>query len=205
MAEAILNGTILDDGGLPCEGRFNYGLTPALGTTTPWQGGALHTGDTFQQLVTGLFGNTIYYFRAEARNAAEVGTPGSILSLITISGVGGPMASVAAMAAINITDRSARIRGMVLDDGGRAGRVRFQYGLTSAYGVVTSWQDGFITGDDFYADISSLSPETAYHFQAQFQNNPLVSSGDAVFSTLGTPGGLAFVDDNILFLLEGTP
>lgn len=202
MAQAILNGTIVDDGGLPCEGRFQYGQTLALGTFTPWQGGALRTGDSFQQLITGLFGNTIYYFRAEARNAAGAGTPGSILSFITTSAIGGPMPSVAAMAAVNITEHSARIRGMVLDDGGRAGRVRFQYGLTSSYGVLTPWQDGFITSDEFYADIINLSPETVYHFQAQFQNNPLVSSGDAVFSTLALLGGLAFVDENILSILE---
>lgn len=36
MGSAILNGTIKDDGGLPCAFRFQYGKTIALGTDTTW-------------------------------------------------------------------------------------------------------------------------------------------------------------------------
>ena len=49
-----------------CEGRFQYGLTMALGSFTAWQAG-LQTGDAFSQLLLGLGGGT-HFFRAEGRS-----------------------------------------------------------------------------------------------------------------------------------------
>jgi len=202
MAEATLNGTITDDGGLPCEGRFQYGTTPALGTFTPWVGGALWVGDPFSSRVTGLLGNTIYYFRAEARNAMGPATTRSTLNFIT-TGAPATLMEVLALPAINITERTGTIRGMVLNSLGQAGMVRFHYGTTTSYGMVTPWQLGFTTGDEFRADISGLSPETGYHYRAELHVSPSVFSNDAAFWTLAEVGGMVLLDEQMLQLLEG--
>jgi len=198
MGSAVLNGVIIDDGNLPCEGRFQYGKTPALGTDTPWRGGSLRNGDTFSQLITGLAGNTIYYFRAQARNSLGTSS-GSILNFITAKGA---IASVEILSPTDITEYSATLNGMVLNSEDDVGSVRFQYGLTTAYGMMTPWQRGFATGDTFHADIRGLSPASAYHCRAEFGGSPSIFSKDLSFSTLAEIGGLTLVDEEILRLLE---
>lgn len=200
MGSAVLNGTITWDGYLNCEGRFQYGKTPSLGTNTPWIGGALRNGDTFSQPIDGLAGNTIYYFRAQARNSKGIGS-GSMLNFITVKGAMA-IASVEILEPTDITEYSARLNGIVLNDGDDIGAVRFHYGLTTAYGMITGWQYGFATGDQFYADINSLAPETAYHCRAEFMTSPQVFSKDLSFSTLAELGGITLIDDEILHLME---
>jgi hypothetical protein len=200
MGSATLNGVIISAGGLPCEGRFQYGKTPALGTDTPWIGGALGDGDTFSQLITGLAGNTIYYFRAQARNSLGTSS-GSILNFITAKGATAE-ASVEILSPTDITEYSATLNGMVLNSEDDAGSVRFQYGLTTAYGMMTAWQHGFATGNTFNADIRGLSPSSAYHCRAEFGGSPSIFSKDLSFSTLAEIGGITLVDEEILRLLE---
>ncbi len=199
MAQAILNGTILDDGGLGCEGRFQYGLTPALGSFTGWVGGTLRTGNSFQAVVSGLLGNTIYYFQAECRNALGGGTAGSILSFITTAAA---HAVVLALSPDMIAENHTRLRGYLENDGGRGGNVRFEYGASKAYGMVTPWQQGFATGDEFNQMINGLSPGRAYHARAVFWRNPLVYSGDITFTTLSEVGGMVLIDGEIIHALE---
>jgi len=200
MAEATLNGIITDDGGLPCEYRFVYGPAAGPGGSTPWSGGWLVTGDTFSAKITGLLGNTNYYFRAEARNS-KGSAVGSILNFITTKPSTSLMA-VQVLPAINITENAARIRGVVVNSMGQTGQVRFHYGTTTKYGIVTSWQQGFATGDEFHADIQGLSPETGYHFIAEFKANPSIFSADASFWTLAEMGGMVLLDEQMLQLLE---
>jgi len=198
MAQARLKGRIIDDGGLPCEARFQYGTTIAMGTYTPWLAGAFVTGDTFSQLVTGLPGNTIYYFQAEARNAMGPGLAGSMLSFITTRGL---IAAVDILPPTEITAHSAKLHGVVSYQGDRPGSVRFNYGLSTTYGMFTPWQYGFATGDEFRADIIGLSEESAYHCRAEFQGSPPIYSKDLSFSTLAELGGITLVDDELLHLL----
>lgn len=199
MAQARLNGTIVDDGGLPCEGRFEYGTTPTLGTFTPWIAGAFRTGDSFYQLITGLAGNTVYYFYAEARNAMGTATAGSTLSFVTTKA---EKAAVEILAPTLITAHSARFHAIVSYHGDRPGNVRFHYGANISYGMRTPFQYGFATGDEFQADIDRLSEGTAYHCRAELQSSPPVYSKDLSFSTLAELGGITLIDDEILHLLE---
>ncbi len=199
MAQAILNGTILDDGGLGNEGRFQYGISPALGSFTGWVGGALRTGDSFQVVVSNLLGNTIYYFQAECRNAVGPGVAGSILSFITTAAA---RASVLALPPDMIAENHARLQGYLEDDGGRGGNVRFEYGASIAYGMVTPWQQGFVTGDSFNQMIYGLAPGRAYHARAVFWSNPVVYSGDITFKTLAETGGMVLIDGELIHALE---
>ncbi len=66
---AILHGAVTDDGGEPCEFRFQYGLTDSYGTDTPWRSSRV-TGESFTQQLAGLLNNTLYHFRAQLRNSA---------------------------------------------------------------------------------------------------------------------------------------
>lgn len=199
MAEAILNGIIVDDGGLTCEGRFQYGLTPALGTFTAWKG-AYTIGDAFQQLVTGLPGARLIYFRAEARNAAGTGIAGGILSFTTTTAI---IPVVATQPATLISDSFATLNGYLANHGDRPGQVSFEYGATTTYGMSTPWQEGFQTGDSFFSLISGLSEGQAYHFRARFRNGRSVAYGsDMVFSSLSIVGGLTLIDDSIMMILE---
>ncbi|MDP2729132.1 MAG: hypothetical protein Q8O55_01460 [Dehalococcoidales bacterium] len=204
MAQARLNATITDDGGLSCEGRFQYGLTPAMGLFTPWQGGTLVTGDSFSHVLTGLLGGTIYFFQAEVRNAVGTGTSGAILSFMTSLSLGSilnPIVDI--LAPTLVTEHQATLNGMVTFQGDRLGQVRFQWGASASYGMTTAWQSGFGTGNSFSAAISGLSPGQAYHCRAEFQNShgPPVVSGDLTFSTLSEVGGMVLVGDDILTIL----
>ena len=203
MAQATLNGQITDDGGLPCEARFEYGLTLALGTFTPWFGGALVTGETFSQVVTGLAGNVVYYFRAHARNSQGSATAGGIM---LFSATSQAPAEVATLAATGITENVAVLNGQVINHAGKLGAVRFEYGGSTSYGNVTAWQDGFQAGNAFLAAIQGLSPGAAYHFRAQFQHpgSPPVNGADMTFSTLSMVGLGVMLGDDLVALLEGT-
>jgi hypothetical protein len=178
--------------------QFEYGRTIALGTFTPWLGGWLRTGDAISYRITGLAANTIYYFRAIARNA--IGTSyGSIIFFINTKGA---PASIEILATTGITEHHAQLNGVVINDADRPGAVRFQYGATTDYGMVTPWQQGFATGDEFHAVIEGLSEGCVYHFRAEFQHSPPVYSKDGSFSTLSALGGLTLIDESLLYQLE---
>jgi hypothetical protein len=69
---ARLRGRLLLDGGLVCQGRFEYGKTLAFGKETSWQlvteeNPSINQG-YFETDVTDLEPDTLYYFRAVAEN-----------------------------------------------------------------------------------------------------------------------------------------
>jgi len=67
---ATINGTLSQDGGEVCECGLEWGLSTEYGTITPTE--SKTTGETFSQVIGGLFPNTTYHFRAFATNS--VGT-----------------------------------------------------------------------------------------------------------------------------------
>ena len=66
---AILHGLVINDGGEPCEFRFQYGETVAYGNDTPWRSSRV-TGETFAELITGLTDGQTYHFHAQLRNSS---------------------------------------------------------------------------------------------------------------------------------------
>jgi autotransporter-associated beta strand protein len=64
----ILHGTVVDDGGEPCQYRFQYGLTTSYSTNTEFNT-LLTTNNDFSTLLTGLATNTTFHFRAQVRNS----------------------------------------------------------------------------------------------------------------------------------------
>jgi hypothetical protein len=67
MARATLNGQLVDDGGLVCEVRFEWGASTAYGFETPWVGGYT-SGITFSYTLYNLAEGVPYHYRAVARN-----------------------------------------------------------------------------------------------------------------------------------------
>ena len=68
---AILNGYITDDGGEPCQARFQYyyGTGTWTDNATPWLTGYV-TGDNPTANITGLTDGELYYYRIEIENSA---------------------------------------------------------------------------------------------------------------------------------------
>lgn len=194
-SSASLNGTLSDDGGEACSCGFEWGETSSLGNTTSTQSGT--TGTSFLFSLTGLVPGRTYYFRAFATNS-EGTSYGSILSFTAMS-----IASVMTLPATNITEHSARLNGIIIDDAGEAGDIRFQWGLTTEYGNVTQWRGHFPTGYQFSEDLSNLAEGTAFHFRAQFRNRLGIFSGnDMVFSTLVPLGPVTLIEDELIYALE---
>lgn len=179
MATAILNGTITDDGGLDCEGRFQYGLTQSFGFNTAWKNN-LRTDDTFQELINNLLGGTTYYFRAQARNALGT-TNGLTLTFVTI-----PRAPIVlSLPATAIGTTSAILNGKIIEDMGAGCETRFEWGGTATYGMTTKWVFGSVTGSTFEAEISALRGGATYHYRAVARNRYGIGYGqDVVFGSL---------------------
>ncbi len=72
MAQATLNGQVVNDGGLVCDVRFEWGTTTQYGQTTPWQVTGFTTGSTFSATIYNLGEGVLYHFRAVARNSAGI-------------------------------------------------------------------------------------------------------------------------------------
>jgi autotransporter-associated beta strand protein len=70
-ASAILHGVVIDDGGEPCQYRFQYGLTTSYSTSSEWTG-QLSDNDEFTALITGLAPFSTYHFRVQIKNSAGI-------------------------------------------------------------------------------------------------------------------------------------
>jgi len=90
--------------------------------------------------------------------------------------------------ATDIQIYQATLHGHLIDDGGEACDVRFEYGETIAYGEVTEWQTGKVSDQEFEATIYGLQPNTLYHFRAVAKNSAGTSYGaDKQFTTQPLP------------------
>ena len=65
---AILHGNVTDDGGEPCQFRFEYGSDTSYGNYTSWRGNKV-ANEEFTEMISGLtLGNT-YHYRADIKNS----------------------------------------------------------------------------------------------------------------------------------------
>jgi len=198
MATAILNGTLLDDGGLVCEVSFEWGLTPAYGNTTAWRPGYT-TGMTFQARIYNLPGGVLVYFRAAARNAIGT-TYGAQQTFNTIHRA--PI--VTSDLATGRSTGSGVVNGTIIDDMGASCRTRFEYGGTPALGVETPWDlSGYATGESFLRTIAGLSPGHSYFYRAVGDNIYGRGYGAILsFTTLNADGSRSGFPMELLLLAE---
>jgi hypothetical protein len=75
---ATFHGAVTDDGGEACQFRFEYGTATGNYTfNTGWTGNKT-TGQSFSVDVTGLGKGMKYYFRAQVKNSAGIGSGGEL-------------------------------------------------------------------------------------------------------------------------------
>lgn len=109
--------------------------------------------------------------------------------------------TVATGPATDIDLAETTINGLLEDDGGVLCDCAFEWGLTMAYGHITSLQSK-TAGQRFFEVLTGLEPDTIYHFRTMASNVHGLSYGqDRVFRTsnnLSHP----FVQDPLISLLE---
>ncbi len=98
--------------------------------------------------------------------------------------------TVSTTTATSVTSTSATLNG-TLDDLGTASTVdvSFEYGLTTAYGNETTPQVMTTIGP-FSFNLSSLSPNTTYHFRGKAVGGGTSYGSDKSFTTLTAPNGV---------------
>lgn len=166
-----LSGTVSDNGTEAVTTRgFKYGLTQ-VDTWDSHETGTFDIG-SYHLTVGGLAPGTTYWYRAYAVNAIGTGY-GSWMSFKTVN-----IPTVSTKDATYIASTTARLQGLLDQDGGAACEYRFQYGFASGvYSLETSWEGAKATGQTFYADVTGLSSDTTYYFRAQARNGAGVSNG----------------------------
>ena len=179
---ATLNGKVTADGGVSVTGWFEWGLVETNLDHSTASISGLVTDDTFYYGLTDLESNTQYYYRAIGENSVGIGY-GEIVNFTTSTASAPTVRTDGAAPGAN----QAVLNGMVLTDGGVLCEVRFQYGLTVAYGTDTAWLPDYGAGESFNQLVAGLEVDTTYHYRAQANNEGGTSSGsDETFTTMFT-------------------
>lgn len=182
---ATLNGTI-NAGNTTMTIVFQYGLDTSYGTGVSAIPGQV-TGSTdtpVNQTINGLNANTTYHYRVVGTNAEDGAYYGGDMTFTTA-----PLPpSVVTNTPSNITTTGATLNGTV-NANNNTTTVTFEYGQTMAYGQTVSAVPGSVngsTGTAVSATLSSLAPDTIYHFRVVGQNAVgTANGGDLAFRTRG--------------------
>jgi hypothetical protein len=140
------------------------------------------TADTSYN-VTGLSNSTPYYWRVDATDSVGTSLWSIVWNFITISNP----AVIITGSASNITQTTATLNGTV-NPNGLSSTVQFVFGATTNYGDTVAAAQSIVTGSSILnvsANISSLTPNTIYHFKCRVVNsNGVISGVDSTFTTL---------------------
>lgn len=179
---ATLTGTLSANGGATSY-QFEYGTTTSYGlVTTAASVAADASNATVKVPITGLTAGTTYHARLVATNAAGT-VRGSDRSFTTSSS--GKAPGISTQAATKSTSTSGQLNARVSPNG-QATTVRFDWGVTKAYGNTTaSTSAGSSKGTVSRGiGIGSLAAGTTYHYRAVAQNAAGVVYGkDRTFTT----------------------
>ena len=182
---ATLKGYLDDSGGEECEYRFQYGKTAALGEVTIWRAGII-SYETFKEKIEDLDPETVYYYRAQAKNSAGTFN-GKIESFSTVEATQSPVCTTKEAEAVGYT--TAELRGYLENDGGEECEYRFEYGKNLPYKKTTGWKGSIRSFEHFLLKLWRLDVDTGYHYRVQVKNSSGISSGeDITFKTFPTWG-----------------
>lgn len=196
-ADNITNTTVYLNGNLEDTGTstnivvgFEYGPTTSYGTYITAR--TMSTTGFFNLEITGLTPGTTYHFLTVASNGYGVSN-GSDEQFTTLSGTtttatGQNPPVVFTANAINVTGTSATLTGNLADTGNVSSVVlSFAYGTTTDYGDFSDTTTLNSTGA-FSIQITGLSPNTVYHFEAIANNGigPSSTGHDFSFQTKST-------------------
>jgi hypothetical protein len=178
-SSAQLNSYV-NPNGLATTIYFQYGLTTSYGSSTSL-GGIGTTAGNYGFSISSLTANTTYHFRIVAYNSSGT-TYGSDLTFTTLANP----PSATTQAASSITTSSAQLNSYV-NPNGASTTIYYQYGLTSSYGSTTISGNIGTSAGNYGTSISSLSPNTTYHFRIVAYNSGGTSYGsDLTFTTLAS-------------------
>jgi photosystem II stability/assembly factor-like uncharacterized protein len=162
---ATLNGYITNSGfDYNTVRGFEWGATTGYGTTTI-ENGLFNTGHLYTN-ISSLSPNTTYHYRSYTTNSAGT-SYGQDQSFTTL-----PLSSPTLLdyGEAPATTTSATLNGNVLYTGGSNITIRgFEYGKDISYGKTTTETGSFDVGY-FSSDITSLTPNTTYHYRSYVTN-----------------------------------
>lgn len=149
-----------------------------------YESGSFGTGAYSLSMTSLPAGSTIYY-RAYATNPEGTGY-GSEQNFNTLATV---PPSVTTVRCTGFTSGAAIVNGIMTDEGDTSvTQWGFDYGLTTGYGSSVTETEALEDGDEFWYNLTSLSPATVYHYRAKAYSSEGWGYGeDMIFSTKGSP------------------
>ena len=143
--------------------------------------------------IKGLRGNTTYYARSFARNAAGV-IEGEVVSFTTTGTIG-----VTTTYATNITNSSAQLNGRITLVGDYADLRQRGFVISTASSPTLEnnkgeWHESGSTGS-YYCSVNGLSPKSQYYFRAYAVVGSETIYGDVLSFTTTAPAGYHVLSD----------
>ena len=166
---------------------FEYGLSVSYGNSISAIPGAVNgnTNTSVFALISGLLPNTIYHYRVKAVSSGGT-TFGNDQDFQTKAIL--PLATTTAATAV--TANSANMNAVV-NANNDSTTVTFEFGLTTAYGVVSPATPAIVTGFSplsVFTTIPGLIPNTTYHYRVAATNSAgTVYGNDTFFTTMTLP------------------
>jgi uncharacterized repeat protein (TIGR03806 family) len=170
---ATLNGQVVSTGGFAPTVTLYYGPSNGGSNGGSWANSivlGVETG-TFNQAVTGLSPNTVYYYTFNAVNYAgsSWASPSESFTTTTVT-----LPQVANDPATAIGGTLATLNGQVLSTGGSATSVILYFGPTDGGASASAWSNNIALGVQsgaFAQTVGSLSTNTTYYFTAEATNS----------------------------------
>jgi len=184
LTSARLNGRVSTNLPLTAAVKFEYGPTPRYGNEINAVPDTISGPGNFITfcILTGLSPVINYHYRMKAISPGGI-SYGEDKTFIT----GGPLAYT--FSASDFGVNSVRLNGAVNANGFPAA-VRFEYGLTDAYGNEINALPDSATGTvnvSVSAVLTGLVPATTYHYRVKAENSNAISNGYDMTFTTGTP------------------
>jgi hypothetical protein len=173
---AVLRGNLASPGtASSVQVVFEWGLTTSYGSLTAPQ--VMTATGMFSASLASLTPKVTYHFRAKA--VGDGSTYGDDLTLATLASDTAPSVITSGTSSLAVT--SVTLNGILTSLGSAANvKVSFEWGTTASYGSETSSQAMSSVGA-FSANLTGLSADSTYHFQAK-----ATSDGSAVYGEVVT-------------------
>lgn len=194
---ATLRGEITDIGSGSYERYFEWGTSSGNLNNTIYVSGTTNSTGSFSRNLSGLSSDRTYYFRACAQRTTGSGSDCGSTRSFTTNYSGGNNnnnnsgnnnyvpSDISAISTIatGVTTNSVTLNGITIINAGGNGNAWFEYGLTTALGMVTPNQSVGTGTNNVSRQILGLSPRTTYYYRIVVQNSRGTSAGDIKFFT----------------------